>query len=170
MRWRDIEGYNGVYQVSDCGQVRNANSGIVLRQKLAGSTVKYPVVVLCNTAAGNKHAKKKYSRKSVHRLVASAFVPNPDGKPEVNHIDSNPLNNSVGNLEWVTHGENIRHAYKYGNAAKRKKRVIRDDGVEYQSISDAAKAMNYDKSNMSKACREGWRVRGYRFRFFDVAW
>ena len=167
MQWRDIEGFNGVYQVSDHGQVRNANSGIILCQKLAGSTVKYPFVVLCNKTAGIKDAKKKYVRKVVHRLVASAFIPNPHDKPEVNHIDSNPLNNSVGNLEWVTHSENMRHAYEYGNATKRKKRVIRDDGVEYSSVSAAARAMNYDVSNLSKACRDGWRVRGYHFRFAE---
>ena len=166
MEWRDIEEFNGSYQVSDSGQVRNTKSGIVLKQHYAGSTVKYPIVVLCN---GSHSGKKKYTRRYVHRLVANAFVPNPNNKPEVNHIDSNPFNNSAGNLEWVTHSENMRHANKFGNAVKHKKKVVRDDGVIYESLSQAAEAMNYEKSNLSKACRHGWKVRGYRFTFIE-AW
>lgn len=59
-------------------------------------------------------------------LVANAFIPNPDHKPQVNHIDGNPQNNSVDNLEWVTNGENTQHAY---DTRLRKKRVIL---IEYQ--------------------------------------
>lgn len=168
MTWRDIEEFNGAYQVSDDGQVRNAESGIVLCQKYAGSKkIQYPIVVLCNGSAKTRGDKPKYVRRYVHRLVADAFVPNPNNKPEVNHIDSNPNNNTAQNLEWVTHTENMRHAYKCGNAAKKKKKVIRDDGVMYESITKAANAMNYDISAMSKACRQGWRVRGHRFAFAE---
>lgn len=56
----------------------------------------------------------KGKRRYVHRLVATAFVPNPENKPEVNHIDCNPLNNRADNLEWVTHKENMGYAYSLG--------------------------------------------------------
>jgi hypothetical protein len=54
---------------------------------------------------------KKYS---IHRLIAETFIPNPDNKPEVNHKDGNKLNNHISNLEWVTHSENTKHAFKMG--------------------------------------------------------
>lgn len=167
MTWRDIEEFNGAYQVSDDGQVRNAKSGIVLCQKYAGSNIYYPIVVLCNGSKKTRGDKPKYVRRYVHRLVASAFVPNPHNKPEVNHIDSNPNNNTAQNLEWVTRKENMRHAYKDGKASKRKKKVIRDDGVVYESIAAAARSMGYDVSSMSKACRQGWRVHGHHFAFAE---
>lgn len=163
MTWRDIEEFNGAYQVSDDGQVRNAKSGIILCQKYAGGSIQYPIVVLCNGSAKTRGDKPKYVRRYVHRLVASAFVPNPNNKPEVNHIDSNPNNNTAQNLEWVTRTENMRHAIKYGNGTKTRKKVVRDDGVVYESITKAANAMNYDISAMSKACRFGNRVRGHYF-------
>jgi len=167
MEWRDIEEFNGMYQVSDDGQVRNAKSGIVLHQHYAGSTIKYPIVVLCNGPKKTRGDKQKYVRRYVHRLVAETFIPNPYGKPEVNHIDSNPTNNNVQNLEWVTHSENMRHSSKYGNRAKFKRRVIRDDGVEYESIAEAAAAMDYEVGNIHSACKNGWRVRGHRVAFAD---
>lgn len=166
MEWRDIEEFGGRYQVSDDGQVRNAK-GVILRQNYAGSSIRYPIVVLCNGPAKTRGNKQKYVRRYVHRLVAGAFIPNPLGKPEVNHIDSNPFNNSVENLEWVTHTENVRHANKYGKGIVRKRKVIREDGIEYASIADAARAMNYEIGNMHSACKNGWRVRGYRFSFAD---
>ena len=57
----------------------------------------------------------KYITKAVHRLLAEAFIDNPENKPEVNHIDANRLNNELNNLEWVSHGENIQHSYNLKN-------------------------------------------------------
>lgn len=93
--WKDITGYEGLYQVSNIGMVRSLNyrrTGRVQLLKLYKDRGGYLNVVLC------KDGKEK--RNLVHRLVAEAFIPNPDNLPQVNHKDENPSNNRVENLEW----------------------------------------------------------------------
>lgn len=102
--WKDILGYDGVYQVSNFGRVRNVVRGNhILCQSVSSG---YPHVSL------NRDGVQKSFL--VHRLVATLFVPNYDNKPEVNHIDGNKLNNNSTNLEWVTPKENQIHSIKIG--------------------------------------------------------
>lgn len=93
--WKTIEGFED-YEVSDCGEVRNKNT----KHLLVGSVDKcgYARVLLRNN--GNRYYKLR------HRLVADAFIPNPENKPCVDHIDTIRTNNVVTNLRWVTHKEN----------------------------------------------------------------
>ena len=103
--WKDIEGYEGLYQISNLGRVRSlaraTTSGKVLKQMK-----KHGYMNVCFS----KNNVDKYFR--VHRLVALAFIPNPENKPTVNHIDGNKANNNVSNLEWATHSENETHSYR----------------------------------------------------------
>ena len=101
--FRDIQGYEGLYQVSNLGRVKSLLKGKILKQ--ADTTTGYKKVKLCN---GNK---KDYK---IHRLVAYAFIPLVEGKEIINHKDGNPLNNIVNNLEWCTQKENVIHALKTG--------------------------------------------------------
>jgi hypothetical protein len=98
--WRDIEGYGGiyvgVYQVSNDGCVRRVKTGRILKPGPSGNG--YLTVHL--------YADGKPKTCKVHRLVAEAFVPNPDNKPDVDHVDRNKLNNHVSNLRWATGAEN----------------------------------------------------------------
>lgn len=117
--WKDIEGYEGLYQVSNLGRVkaleriRYCNKGYgrvkehIMKQTNANS--EYYRVPLTN----KEHIKKYYS---VHRLVAMAFIKNdnPTEKTDVNHKDGNKANNNVDNLEWCTRTYNIQHAFKNG--------------------------------------------------------
>ena len=117
--WKSIEGYEGYYEVSNLGRVRSLKrkgykNGTL---KQGSSHTQYWVVVLCKDG--------KRITKLVHRLVAKAFIPNPDNKPQVNHIDSNRKNNRVDNLEWVTPKENSQHAYDSGSRVVTEKMLKR---------------------------------------------
>lgn len=103
--WRSIPGYEG-YEASSQGAVRNAKTGKILKQT-ANSWGYFEVGV--RAAGVTKGVKKK-----VHRLVALAFVANPEGKAEVNHIDGSKTNNAAANLEWLTKRENFEHARAAG--------------------------------------------------------
>ena len=108
--WKDIPGYEGLYKANNLGQIkslpRKTTKGGILTQYLDKSPrhkeYKRPMIRL------SKNGKTKLCR--VCRLVALAFIPNPDNKPEVNHIDCNPQNNMAKNLEWTTRKENHTHS------------------------------------------------------------
>ena len=100
--WRDIKGYEGLYQVSNWGKVRNGKGQIMFQEPNHKGYMRVRLV-----KSGNKKNKR------VSRLVAEAFIPNPDNLPQVNHKDGNKMNNSFTNLEWITMEENIEHALRY---------------------------------------------------------
>lgn len=116
--WKDIEGYEGIYQVSDEGNVRSLDritkyKNTIHKMKLSGKPIKgntntrgYRYVNLC------KNSNKKTI--TVHRLVMKHFIPNHENKSEINHIDGNKTNNKLSNLEWVTSKENYDHSVSIG--------------------------------------------------------
>lgn len=122
--WKDIAGYEGYYQVSDDGLVRSCERTVedskcsrTMKGKILHPTEhngKQPYYYVSLSYGG------KVVKRMVHRLVAEAFVPNPDDKPQVNHKDGNVHNNRIDNLEWVTNAENTQHAY---DTHLRKKRL-----------------------------------------------
>lgn len=100
--WKDITDFKGLYQISNFGQVKSNYTNKILKNKLHPKGYFY---------IGLHKNKKKYSKK-IHRLVAGAFTPNPEKKPQVNHKDEDKGNNKVDNLEWATQSENIQHSMK----------------------------------------------------------
>lgn len=105
--WKNIEGYNSVYQVSNYGRVKSYGKGLRREKILKPSKDRYCRVVLCK--------KGKIKGFSVHRLVALAFLDNHRGCEVVNHIDFDRHNNRVENLEWCTQKENIQHSKAAGH-------------------------------------------------------
>jgi hypothetical protein len=105
--WKPVKGYEGIYEVSNFGNVKNNVKVLSLRVNRG-----YQYITL--------YKDGKTSSKAVHRLVAIAFIPNAKSKPEVNHIDGDKLNNHINNLEWCTPSENAIHAYATGLKKPRK--------------------------------------------------
>lgn len=118
--WRSVVGYEGIYEVSNLGNVRSIPRPINRGIRGITHTKTYRNLRLRVNKYGyhDTHLRDAPTGRSriyeIHRLVASAFIPNPEGKPTVNHMDSNRTNNSVSNLEWATHKENITHGMKHG--------------------------------------------------------
>lgn len=104
--WKDIKGYEGLYKVSNTGKVKSFQRN---REKFLSDKY-YENGYLRASLSKNKKKKKVL----IHRLVAETFIPNPENKPEVNHIDGNKRNNNVSNLEWCTRCENVNHAWETG--------------------------------------------------------
>lgn len=155
--WKDIKGYEGLYQVSNLGRIRK----IVLQSVSKNGYKSF------NLIKGNHKQVMK-----VHRAVAEAFIPNPNNKPQVNHIDGNKQNNNVSNLEWVTTSENMIHAIKSGlvpNKKIKEKRIRKTldfqnttiyqydkNGKfikEWKNIKEAVEYYHINLGNMSKCCK-----------------
>ena len=99
--WKDIKGYEGLYQVSNLGEIRSKHTGKWMKLKCSSVNGRYRKVILCDN--------EKREAKLVHRLVAEAFIPNTNNLPYVNHKDENPSNNMVVNLEWCTQKYNMNY-------------------------------------------------------------
>ena len=161
--WKPVAGYEGIYEVSDYGNIRKTN-GKEMRGNV--NSYGYRVVRLSKNGVGID--------KKVHRLVAIAFLPAIPGKECVNHKDGNKLNNRVENLEWVTRGENNIHAVQVLEVNKESKPVyqLSVDGTikaVYTSIKIAAEIID-GKATLISACCQGTAqtAYGYRWEYADI--
>lgn len=116
--WKDIKGYEGLYQVSNLGRVKSLKRQRDVNLPYSNTATVPEKILKYGTSQGYLAvtlAKNKINKKiRVHKLVALNFIPNPDNKPHINHIDGNKHNNCVNNLEWVTPKENTKHAFDNG--------------------------------------------------------
>ena len=161
--WKDIKGYNGKYQISNYGNVKNTKSSRLLKQR----NKKYLEVVLY------KNCQPKCYK--IHRLVAEAFIPNPTNLPIINHKDENKLNNNVDNLEWCDAKYNSNYGKRNELVSKNqsKYKIIQKDLSNniikiWDNIWDLTHNTKYKKDNISCCCRGKLKTAyGYKWEYID---
>lgn len=140
--WKEIPGLPGYYQVSDKGRVATLKHGFRIYRPEKTKTGYYQVCI----------ERKRYK---IHRLVSLAFVPNPDGLPQINHKNEIKTDNRADNLEWCTAKYNVN----YGSCIKRRSKVISkavrciETGEIFSSCNEAGRQMGLDFSHIAKCCR-----------------
>jgi len=169
--WKDIEGYEGLYQISNKGRVKS----LVTRTN-TGRMVKRSLILRPRSNHGYLYVSlakdKTYRNKFVHRLVGQAFVSNPENKPCINHKDENKGNNFYQNLEWVTQKENANYGTRNRRAGLgHAKAIIQYDLnwneiKRWESASAAARYFNVEPCTISSACCKRYETScGYKWRF-----
>lgn len=156
---KDIKGYEGLYAITSCGKVWSYRSNKFLKPKVNKSG--YLQVSLYK----NYEVKNPY----IHRLVAEAYIPNPENKPQINHLNEQKDCNWVKNLEWCTAKENNNYGTHNERMAKALSKTVRclETNKVYESTIEAAKAFNVSASGIARACRNNSPCVGYHFEFVE---
>lgn len=171
--WKDIEDYEGLYQVSNFGRIKS-----LPRNTKNQYSNKRHIFNPCKDSDGylvvGLSKNKQPKTLKVHRLVAIAFIPNILNKPQINHIDCDKTNNNVNNLEWVTSSENIVHAYKNKlitiNSEFRKKKIygintVDNSKITFGSVTEASKFFKTVKTSISN-CLNGRTKSSNGYKWF----
>ena len=174
--WKPVVGYEGLYEVSNLGNVRSLNYNHTNKPKL----LKQDLCKNNNLRVTLYNRTKK--RFLVHRIVAEAFMPNPYNKPEIDHINTIRTDNRVENLRWVTHTENMNNPITHTKSINSKlhytynmKAVIQTskDGTfiqEYKCTREAERATNIDHRSINKCCKGIYKTAGgYIWKYKEVA-
>ena len=179
--WKDIHGYEGLYQISNYGRGRTVDRVSFQRHWQGGQSRylhKRKIKKLFKRKDGyvcvNLTKNKKQRTFNVHRLVAIHFLPKVDGKEYVNHIDSNKNNNHFLNLEWCSQSENIQYAYDNGRKIPPHERKVSQFDMNgnfirvWKSEAEVERALGIFQSNIHKVCK-GLRNQagGYKWQYTE---
>lgn len=178
--WKDIVGYEGLYQVSNCGRVKSLEKEVIHKRygtyKLKEKILKQYVEKLGYVRVGlYKNCKIKHFL--LHRLIAEAFIPNPYNKPYIDHIDGNPKNNNIDNLRWCTHKENMNNPIAekrtsdslkgHNTSEETKKKIGKSHSIsiyqidktngciirEWSSMTDVERELGIDHRKICNCCK-----------------
>lgn len=144
MYWKDIPNYEELYECNINGDIRNKIKGNILKPVLQKNGYKHVTL----------YKDKKGKQFRHHRLVAETFIPNPENKPHINHIDEDKGNNVVSNLEWCTSKENNNHG-THNNRVKqaRQVKIIDNLGRVYNGVNEAGEILGVHGQNISKVLK-----------------
>ena len=164
--WKPIKNYEGFYEISDKGNVRSVERVVKSGRghRTVPSTLLKPALGEWGYETVSLSKNNKHLTQRVNRLVAQAFIPNPNNYPQVNHIDGNKLNNCVENLEWCNASQNMLHCHINGLSGWGTPIRIVETGEVFNSVTNCARAINGQVS-LIRACLDGKRKthNGYHF-------
>lgn len=161
--WKPVKGYEGLYEVSNAGRIKSVCAG-----RWKTTIIRKLVVDKDGYLTVNLKSNGKYRCLKVHRIVAEAFISNPDKLPQVNHIDENKQNNAVSNLEWCT----CKYNNNFNDRPKRFMKPVEQLTVDgeiikrFDSVNDAARSIGVNPASISGVL-SGRRVKtgGYKWRY-----
>ena len=191
--WKDIQGYEGLYQVSNLGRVKSLGR-IIDRLVYGNYWQEERILKLHKTKYGYLMVELRKNKKPknflVHRLVAIAFILNPENKPEVDHINANKADNNVNNLRWVTAKENVNNPLnmahligknhpmfgkKHSEETKEKLRGANNPRARkvknietkeiFDTVTDAEKKYNLSRGCIKCAIKKNWKSAGYHWEY-----
>ena len=176
--WKDIKGYEGLYQVSNMGRVKSLERTITRKDgkrlpikerilKQGTDRYGYLLVIFCDTSGKRKTFK-------VHRLVCEAFHENPENKPCVNHRDENKTNNTASNLEWCTYEENINYGTRNTRSAKAKSKPVGQYTLDgklikvWQSTREVQRQLGFSQGNITRVANGKYKTAyGYVWKYIE---
>ena len=162
--WKDVPGFEGLYQVSNYGQIKSTPRRGTVGGIMKGHADRKGYINITLRKDGKQYTQK------LHRLIAITFIPNPHNYPEVNHRDENKQNNRIDNLEWCSTSYNHEYGTRTLRASARCGKPICcvETGVEYQGARQAAREMGIDASGITKALKNPNRTcGGYHWQYVE---
>lgn len=160
--WKDIKGYEGKYKISNLGNVKSVKKQIILK----------PIIHKKGYLRVALYKKNKSKRYLIHRLVAEAFIENPNNYMEINHKDENKQNNNVSNLEWCSRSYNVNYGTRNKSTSKNINQYDMQGNFikKWESIKEVERQLGINNAHICQCCKQNERYKtagGYIWRYAD---